>query len=257
VHFARWNGKNQPLHVFTRSMNEWAGWQSWYPGRNDFNRPFVFSLMQMPGAPDHWLFGGIWEVAGLVDEPGGRKCYDVALTEQLGSVIGRMKLQRVHTDRGTRLNLEGHYEHFTLAEVLPERYTGRTFPGYQAVHLSFPELEELLANNRLDWITALRHVKGVYLITDRKSHRRYLGSAYGEWGVWSRWTTYAQLGHGGNVGMRDLLRDHDLGYCRENFAFTLLEHHDARTDDQVVLAREAYWKQVLDTRHTEHGMNRN
>jgi hypothetical protein len=95
------------------------------------------------------------------------------------------------------------------------------------------------------------------LITDTHSQKRYVGSAYGEWGIWSRWRVYAELGHGGNVGMRDLLKDHDLDYCRKHFKFALLEHHDSRTDDASIVARENYWKQLLDTRHVETGLNRN
>ncbi len=114
-----------------------------------------------------------------------------------------------------------------------------------------------MQHNRQDWATALGHVKGVYLITDTHTQRRYIGSAYGEWGIWSRWRVYTQLGHGGNSGMRELLTGHDIDYCRRNFRFSLLEHHDARTDDTIILGRETYWKQVLDTRHVESGLNRN
>jgi hypothetical protein len=38
VHFARWNGSDQPLEVFVRDRLDWRGWQEYYPGRNDFNR---------------------------------------------------------------------------------------------------------------------------------------------------------------------------------------------------------------------------
>lgn len=163
----------------------------------------------------------------------------------------------MHRDRGTRLKLESHYEDFVVSEILPERYTGRSFPGYDSVNLSFQELESLTGHNRQDWATALGHVKGVYLITDTNSHRQYVGSAYGDFGVWSRWRMYTENGHGGNAGMRDLLKNYDLDYCRKHFRFTLLEHHDARTDDTIILRREGYWKQVLDTRNVETGLNRN
>ncbi len=29
-----------------RSKEEWQGWQEYWPGRNDFNKPLIFSLMQ-------------------------------------------------------------------------------------------------------------------------------------------------------------------------------------------------------------------
>jgi hypothetical protein len=129
VHFARWNGDNQPLRVLARSLEEWRGWQEWYPTKNDFNRPKVFSLAQMPGAKDFWMFGGIWQVHGTEVRTDGRTYYQVDLDEELRPLIGRLKLHRIHKQRGTRLNLEGHYEHFVVSEILPERYTGRSFPG--------------------------------------------------------------------------------------------------------------------------------
>lgn len=258
VHFARFNQQDQPLRVLARSLDEWRDWQAWHPGRNEFNRPWIFSLAQMPGQPDLWMFGGIWEVRGIFDlRDGGGRRYDVALSDALRPVVGRLKLHRVHRDRGTRLNFENHYEHFAVHEILAEPYTGRDFPGYAAVNLSFQELESLIHHGRQDWATALAHVKGVYLITDAKTKRRYVGSAYGDEGVWSRWRAYVEGGHGGNVELRAIVADHSLDYCRRHFRFTLLEHFDARMDDVSVIARESYWKDVLDTRNVETGLNRN
>lgn len=257
VHFARWNGDTQPLRALAASIDEWRAWQEWYPVRNDFNRPYIFSMAQMPGANDYWMFGGIWRVLGSEQRADGRRYYNVELDENLQPLIARLKLHRVHKKRGTRLNLENHYEHFVVSEILPRTYSGRAFPGYDAVHLSFQELESLMKHGRQDWATALGHVKGVYLITDTLTQKRYVGSAYGDWGIWSRWRVYTDIGHGGNKGMRDLLEGHDLGYCRSHFKFALLEHHDARTDDAIILGREEHWKQVLDTRSVETGLNRN
>ena len=65
VHFARWNGTEQPLDVWTRDTGEWQAWQEYRPGHDDFNRPYIFSLMQFYHEPDIWLFGGIsayWSV---------------------------------------------------------------------------------------------------------------------------------------------------------------------------------------------------
>jgi hypothetical protein len=57
--------------------------------------------------------------------------------------------------------------------------------------------------------------------------------------------------------MRELLEGHDLEYCRRHFKFALLEHHNARTEDAIIIGRENYWKQLLDTRHAESGLNKN
>ncbi len=261
AHFARWNQDEQPLNVLSRSIEDWKEWQEWYPNRNDFNRPYIFSLAQMPDAQDVWMFGGIWSVTGLADriqaDGSIRPYYNVELSDDLAALIGRMKLHRVHRKRTTRANLESHYSEFVVSEVLPDPYSGRPFPGFHLLHVSFEELEVLVDNARTDWATALSSIKGVYLITDVTSGRRYVGSASGNEGIWSRWVSYIRLGHGGNQGMEELLAGRGLEYCRKGFRFALLESLDVRTPDHEVIARENHWKDVLLTRDRESGLNRN
>ena len=62
VHFGRWNGKHQPLDLWVEDEAEWKGWQIYYPGRNDFNRKYIFSVMDFYHESDTWLFGGIFRV---------------------------------------------------------------------------------------------------------------------------------------------------------------------------------------------------
>ena len=62
IHFAVWNGEEQPLDVFVRDPDEWKGWNSWRGGRDDFSRKFIFSLIRYYHQIDKWLFGGIFEV---------------------------------------------------------------------------------------------------------------------------------------------------------------------------------------------------
>ncbi len=108
----------------------------------------------------------------------------------------------------------------------------------------------------MDWRASLESVKGVYLITDSRTNKRYVGSAYGESGIWSRWCAYAATGHGGNVELKTLLADEGLDYCRAHFRFALLEHRSFRVSDELILKREDFWKRLLLTRG-EEGLNRN
>lgn len=251
VHFARWNKHDQPLEVWVRDRKEWQGWQEYRPARNDFNRPSIFSLMQFYHEPDIWLFGGIFKVLARHDDR-----YDVTLSGVGTEYIGRLKLRSNYRDRGTRVNFENHYPNFEVQEILREPYSGRAFPGFDEIDLTFEELESLVRNNRPDWRAALESVKGIYLITDAKTSRRYVGSAYGDQGIWSRWCAYAASGHGGNVELKALVSEPTFAYCRTNFRFALLEHRSVRTPDEVILAREGFWKRLLFTRG-ELGMNRN
>ena len=52
-----------------------------------------------------------------------------------------------------------------------------------------------------------------------------------------------------------IVKQHGLEYVQAHFRYTLLEHYDFTVPRDVVLARESYWKEALDTR--KHGYNGN
>lgn len=252
LHFARKNEfNNQPLEVFVRDKREWQGWQEYWPGRDDFNRPHIFALMQFYHENDTWLFGGVYDVIGRQGD-----AYEVQLSPIGSAFIGRLKLRYAWKTRTTRVNFENHYAELEVAEILRESYSGRTFPGYEDIDLSFEELETIVRNERPDWKAALESMKGIYLITDTLTGKRYVGSAYGDTGLWARWNAYTWNGHGGNVELRALVTDPSLEYCRQNFRFALLEHRPRATSDEIIIAREGHWKRILFTRG-EDGLNRN
>ena len=251
IHFARWNDRQQPLLVWARDAEEWQGWQEYRPGRDDFNRSLIFALMQFYHERDAWLFGGIYRVLARHDDR-----YDVELTEHGESLIGRLKLGSPYRARTTRVRMEAHYDSFEVLEILREPYTGKVFPSYEEIDISFQELETLVRNDRPDWKFALESVKGVYLVTDTSTSKRYVGSGYGEQGVWSRWSNYINSGHGGNVELRELAGNDNLDYYRAHFRFALLEHRLSNTPDGIIQDRETYWKSILLTRG-EYGLNRN
>lgn len=251
VHFARNNGDQEPLEAWVRSPAEWKKWQEYRPRNNAFNRPLIFSLMDFYHEPDVWLFGGVFHVQARRDDG-----YDVELTEQGAGFTGRLKLRSCYRERNPRPNLEQQFDGLEVHEMLCEPYKGQPFPGYENINLSFEELESLARTGRADWRTALENVKGIYLITDTSSDRLYVGSAYGEHGIWSRWADYLKTGHGGNVELGKLCKDDDLDYCRANFHFALLEHHPFKVADETLQNREAHWKRILQSRG-EQGLNRN
>lgn len=257
IHFARRydpsNNRSQPLEVWTRSAEEWQGWQEYMPGRNDFNRPFIFSLIQFYHEPDIWLFGGVFRVLARHFD---RSEYEVELTDQGQGFSGRLKLRSPYRGRTTRTLMESHYANFEVQEILREPYSGRSFPGYDEIDISFEELETLVRNNRPDWASALQNMKGIYLITDTLTGGLYVGSAYGDQGIWARWCTYVGDGHGGNTELQKLVKRSGIKYCRSNFQFSLLEAQLGRTPDDFIQAREAHWKRILLSRGPK-GLNRN
>ena len=252
VHFARYNGHNEPLDEWLEDPDNWVDWQAYRPQRNEFNRDFIFTLMRFYPEEDVWLFGGVFRV--LADHGYGNG-YEVELTDHGSDFTGRLKIFRYHRKMSTRVNLENHYDDFEVAEILREPYSGRIFPGYENIDLPFKELATLIRNDKPDWKSALESVKGVYLISDTSTGKRYVGKASGGQGIWSRWGEYVNSGHGWNKELRELVGD-KLDYARENFKFTLLEYRPAPTPDETIDKRESYWKEVLLTRG-KYGLNQN
>lgn len=258
VHFARYdrNIDKHPLQVWVTDRNEWVEWQEYWPGRNDFHRRFIFSLMDFYHETDTWLFGGVFEVNGIVERE-GQKSYRVKLTVQGSPFVGRLKLSSSYRERSTRVRFEKHYSVFKVKEILHEPYAGQAFCGYENIRHGFSDLEHIWTIQKPDWKAALVNLKGVYLVTDISNGRNYVGSAYGDFRIWGRWNDYLLGdGHGGNAGLRNLLRENGgKSYAERNFRFSLLEYWAREVDDKVILEREGYWKDVLQSR--QHGYNEN
>jgi hypothetical protein len=128
------------------------------------------------------------------------------------------------------------------------------FPGYLSVCLSKARLDIVVRQNVETWRGALGNVSGVYVITDTKTGKQYVGSATGAGGIWRRWTAYSVNGHGGNKELKRLLEEEGTAYA-SNFQYGVLEIADAHTGVEQILSRESHWKDLLQTR--AHGLNEN
>jgi len=255
LHCAVWNGEEYPIDVLARSWDDWVGWNSWRGTRDDFNRRFIFSLAQARDNPSHWLFGGVFEVLGRRPTPGAWS-YDVELRDDLmGAFVKRLLVAFRLPGRAVRLNLETHVDRIEVVTILPQPYAGEPFPGHDKINHPLGELEVVVAQQRPDWHGALQHMKGVYVIHDQVTGKPYVGSAYGDTGLWARLSKYVTTLHGGNLGLRELVDREGRDYARANLWFALLEFWSMRMPDDYVLARESYWKDVLLSR--KFGYNEN
>lgn len=255
IHLANWNGENHPLDVFVKSKDEWKGWNSWRGENDDFNRRYIFSLMEYYHEPNTWLFGGVYEVVERFNKSRDYG-YKVELTEKFKPFIGRLKLKWQRTGRAKSRRLENYLSEFEVSEIFKEEYSGQVFCGYERINHDFHLLESIFLSAKQDWKAALENVKGVYLITDKSNGKKYIGSAYGGAGIWSRWAVYIGNGHGHNDELTKLIEEKGKDYARQNFTFALLEYRSMKTDDNDVIAREQYWKEVFLSRG-EFGYNKN
>lgn len=144
-----------------------------------------------------------------------------------------------------------------------------SFPGYNRVIWSFSELTEYLDKDKYEEIyKALSTVYAVYLVTDTKTGKYYVGSAYGKDGLFGRWLTYAKSeGRGGdsnndqsgNIGIVQYLNEKPKAYL--DFQYSILEViHKTGIDEKDIentLEAEKVWKKKLCSLNTEWGLNRN
>lgn len=130
------------------------------------------------------------------------------------------------------------------------------FTSYDKVVLGYRSLKHIISNPRehKDWQQRLSAVAGIYLITDTKTGRHYVGSASGEQGgVWGRWGDYARTKHGGNKRLVELITA-DENYC-DNFQFSILEVFPIKRDKYEILEFEALYKRKL--KSIQFGLNNN
>lgn len=122
------------------------------------------------------------------------------------------------------------------------------FPGFDRLVLGHDRLQAVMREHRYaSWRTALSSVVGIYLITDTRDGRHYVGKADGAESIRQRWTAYATNGHGGNVELKKL--------DPTSFRFSLLRVFDPSTPASEIDIAESHFKEALDSRR--HGMNRN
>lgn len=254
-HCARWNGKRQPLDVYVEDKSDWFCWNTWRSSKNEFTRKYIFSLMNFYPENDIWLFGGIFEVLDRPNIPNSHS-YNIRELTEYSNFVGRLKVYLPKPARGRSFYLEHYLDRMLVSELLKEPYSGERFPGYENIDHDFNILAPIFKNQKSDWHSALSNVKGIYVIFDKSNGKKYVGSAYGGDGIWSRWSCYIGTGHGWNDGLTEIIDKHGLEYAMKNFKVTLLEYRPMKTDDATIFARESYWKGVMLSREP-FGYNKN
>ena len=151
--------------------------------------------------------------------------------------------------------MEKYINDFEVVEILPAPYSRKSFPGFGQISHDFHILEPIFRSERSDWKAALSSVNGIYVIADKHNGRVYVGSAYGDMGLWSRWSCYIGTGHGWNDELTNLINERSITSARENFRLSLVETMSMSVADETVSERESHWKNALLSR--EHGYNSN
>jgi hypothetical protein len=130
----------------------------------------------------------------------------------------------------------------------------KQFTDYSDFILNFHELKEIVQRQYSDWKKMLSATKGIYLISDTKTGKLYVGSAYGEDGIWGRWSKYVNTnGHGHNKTLKELV-DFNSDHA-ENFQFSILMLLPRTITADEAIKRERLFKNKLGT--NSFGLNNN
>lgn len=193
---------------------------------------------------DHARLWSVVENRGQVSTDGVLRTFDVARTEHMAELRNRLVIgwRSPRTWRMTATTA-ATYPVVGIADAEPI-----PFPGFDRLVLSHTRLKAVMQESRYaSWRTALSSVVGIYLITDDRDGRQYVGKADGLENIRQRWAAYATNGHGGNVELRNL--------DPVSFRFSLLRVFDPATPTREIDAAESHFKDALGTRR--HGLNRN
>ena len=246
-------GKNPtPLEAFFDGS--FKAWQEHQNQRN-FECDRVIALIGLDG--DRWLFAGIYTVDGFRERKKGDSTWFEYATEEvqgLEHLTGRAVVTFRKRFRASYLRGERYADQLIVSEIRDQRMSVGDFPGYNSVLLSYPLLRTIIRENLPSWRSALCNVSGVYVITDTRTGKLYVGSAYGGEGIWQRWQAYAKTGHGGNKELKALLQEKGQDYV-QCLQLSVLEVCDLNASKDYVISREVHWKDVLRSR--EFGYNDN
>ena len=239
--------KNDPERINT-------SWLFWREKRRYYPYPGIVAISLIRLGYDTWLLTTIKKVTKLLEEDG--VAYEGEEVDRYKSLYGRVILRYHKSSMQGVMKYSTVGDDLTVHELLPGTFDGDDFPGYDRVRLTYDQLERIVRNRKRDWIAALENQKAVYLITDTQTGKMYVGSATSENGMLlARWQNYVDSGHGGNVGLIELIEERGFSYIKRNFLYSILENYNARVDDYIILARESWWKDTLLTRR--FGYNRN
>ena len=190
---------------------------------------------------DYWLLFHIGKITKDLDLMNGIG-YEYVNLPEYDMYLGRLVVKFKNKAQTMVRKAESVIDDCEVSQILPDTFDNDIFPGYDKIDISWQELKRIIQKD--NWITALQNQKGVYLITDSSNGKKYVGSAYGENMILGRWKAYVKTGHGGNKELKALTFDH----IKENFRYTILDIYKSTTDNQIIIERESWWQEVLQSR---------
>ena len=232
------NGYADPLEEYKKDPNQInINWILWHKKKRYFHTGNI-AICLLYLADDRWLLTTIKRIEKELDVTDAIG-YEADEMKEYEQYFGRLIIKYHNAKRSIGRTYESLLNLLEVIELLPVAYDGDEFPGYENIRLSYSQLETIIKRKKSGWIAALKNQKAVYLITDKKTGKLYVGSATAQYGMLlQRWSAYINNGHGGNVELKALVCDKGFDYVKRNFQYSVLENYNARMDDDYILKRE-------------------
>lgn len=248
IKFNQWDGNNDPMELYQNNPdivnNQWLFWRS--SQRYFYVGQIAICLLKL--SYDSWLLTTIKRVTKELDIKDGIN-YEGEELEKYKPYFGRIIIKYRKTAQAQGRYYENLCDELEVQQILPVIFDGEDFPGYDNVRVSYKQLEIILNRGKRDWISALENQKAVYLITDRSNGKLYVGSATSDKGMLlQRWNNYISNGHGGNKELLEIVKQNGIDYIKQNFQYSILENYNSKIDDSLILRRESWWKETLESR---------
>ena len=248
VKFNQHNGYNDPMELYLQEPDTVnTQWLFWRTKQRYFNvGQIAICLLKL--SYDTWLLTTIKRVTKELGVYDGIN-YEGEELEEYRQYYGRVIIKYHKTAQTQGMFYSTVQKDLEVLQLLPAAFDGEEFPGYDNVRLSYLQLAAIIQRRKQSWVAALENQKAVYLITDTSNGKLYVGSATSDKGMLlARWSSYVENGHGGNKELIALVREKGLEYVQQYFQYSILENYNARIDDHVVLKRESWWKETLQSR---------
>ena len=255
IKFNQHDGQDDPMELYLRepeTVN--TQWLFWRNKQRYFNvGQIAICLLKL--SSDTWLLTTIKRITKELDVLEGIN-YEGQELDEYRQYYGRVIIKYHKTVQTQGMFYSTVQNELEVLQLLPTTYDGDEFPGYDNVRLSYMQLFAILERRKQSWIAALENQKAVYLITDTYNGKLYVGSATSAKGMLlQRWKNYAENGHGGNKELIALIKEKGLDYVKQYFQYSILENYNAKVDDHVILKRETWWKEVLQSRQFGYNSN--
>ena len=260
--------RHQHLPKYDMEELKRSGWfelYQQYQGRAVFEK--TDRLVSFIGAKGRWArFVGVYDILERLPASRGPMPRDCPHPEwkKTSSTFYRMRRDPAFADLEDRLFIDwggstrAWYQKLRnkpVMEIVPPGQVLPPFEDYLEFSLTHVELAAIFASPEAhrEWKARLSAVAGIYLIVAGTSGAQYVGSAYGETGIWGRWRQYAKNGHGGNKLLRKLCETSKSYPAR--FNYSVLQVLPKTFTRAEVLGWEVRYKNKLGRKAVSLNMN--